>query len=128
VRASREQREPKMIVDVHVLSGEKDAQAVRVFLADVLDYLFVDADEWLVVAMSPAELGITKGDGVNPHEFYLVCNDLKWTVDDLVAKNFEITRPISETGLAYTASVKLPGGVELGLCQQKVQAASEPTG
>ena len=52
-----------MIVDVHALTDEKNADKVRHFLADVLNYQFVDAEEWLVLALSPSELGIRPATG-----------------------------------------------------------------
>ncbi len=116
-----------MIVDVHAISGTKDAEDVRHFLADTLNYPFVDADEWLILALSPSELGISSTKENDPHEFYLLCDDLEASAKDLRGKGVEFTRTISETSLGYIASIKLPGGGEIGLCQQKDQSAPQPS-
>ncbi|MGA2199845.1 MAG: extradiol dioxygenase [Nitrososphaerales archaeon] len=115
-----------MIIDLHALGDTKDAESIRLFFADVLNYPFVDEGEWLVMAQSPAELGITPANKDNPRELYLICDDLDATVKYLQSKEVEITRPISETEIAYTASIRLPGGGEMGLCQKKDQTPAPP--
>jgi len=48
-----------MISGVHTLLYSKNADAVRAFFRDVLEFPFVDAGEgWLIFAVPPAEMAI----------------------------------------------------------------------
>lgn len=109
-----------MITGVHALIYTKDAEAVRAFFRDVLGFSFVDAGHgWLIFALPPAELGIHPTDEESHHELYLMCDDVKATVQELKSKGVEFARPITDAGFGLVTSVKMPGGGELGLYEPK---------
>ena len=118
---------PIMINGIHLLLYSRDPEADRAFFRNVLGFHSVDAGEgWLIFAMPPAEAGIHPGDGTfvekhADHELsgsvvYLMCDDLKSTVDMLHAKGAQTTA-ITQAGWGITTTVRLPGGGGLGLYQ-----------
>ncbi|PYS30199.1 MAG: extradiol dioxygenase, partial [Acidobacteria bacterium] len=76
-----------MIDGAHVIIYSKDAEADRAFFKDVLGFASVDVGHgWLIFALPPAELACHPGDGVDQHELYLMCDDLKLAMSALDAK------------------------------------------
>ena len=115
-----------MITGVHALLYTKDADAVRVFFRDVLGFAGVDAGHgWLIFALPPAELGIHPTDEDDYTELYLMCTDVRASVEELKGKGVEFTRPINDQGWGLVTTLKLPGGGKLGLYQPKHPTALE---
>ena len=113
-----------MITGVHALIYTDDAEKVRAFFRDVLDAPFVDAGQgWLIFALPPAELGIhpksPNDSRKTTHEFYLMCDDINTTVEELRKRGVEFARPIADQGFGLMTAIKLPGGGELGMYQPK---------
>ena len=120
-----------MITGVHGIIYTKDADGVRAFLRDVLEFSSVDAGQgWLIFALPPAELAAHPADEDSHHELYLMCDDAHATVDDLRRKGVEFSRPISDEGFGLMTAIKLPGGGELGLYDPKhpIPTPFPPTG
>jgi predicted enzyme related to lactoylglutathione lyase len=112
-----------MITGVHAIIFTKDADAVRAFFRDVLEFPSVDAGRgWLIFALPPAELAAHPADEASHHELYLMCDDARTTVDELKRKGVEFSRPITDEGFGLMTAIKLPGGAELGLYE-----ATHPT-
>ncbi|WP_348262556.1 VOC family protein [Telmatobacter sp. DSM 110680] len=118
-----------MINGIHLLLYSRDPEADRAFFRDVLGFSSVDAGEgWLIFALPPAEMGIHRGDGkfVEHHAdhdlsgsvIYLMCDDLRATMDSLKSKGAETTE-IVQAGWGITTTVRLPGGGGLGLYQPR---------
>jgi catechol 2,3-dioxygenase-like lactoylglutathione lyase family enzyme len=118
------------VVDaVHVVIYTKDADADRAFFRDMLGFPSVDAGHgWLIFALPPAELGVhpTEEEAwpassalVGHHQLYLMCQDVKTTVNELKSKGVEFTKPIEDVGWGLLTSMKLPGGSGLFLYQPK---------
>ncbi len=108
-----------MIDGIHAMIFSKDAERVRIFFRDVLEFPAVDAGHgWLIFALPPAELGIHQGEDCS-HELYLMCDDLAVTMENLKQKGAEFTGPITEAGFGLMTRIKLPGGGELGIYQPK---------
>lgn len=108
-----------MINGVHAIIFSKDAESVRAFFRDVLDFPAVDAGHgWLIFGLPPAELGIHPA-GNSSHELYLMCDDLAATVENLKSKQVEFADPITDAGFGLITRMKLPGGGELGIYQPK---------
>jgi hypothetical protein len=114
-----------MINAVHLLLRSVDPEADRAFFRDVLNLPHVDGgDGWLIFALPPAEMGIHPGEKnlSQPHggqnlaaaTLYLMCDNLKETLDWLAARNVEYTE-IHEEGWGIASSIPLPGGAHLGL-------------
>ena len=109
---------PTMISGVHAIIFTRDADAVRVFLQDVLEFPSVDAGEgWPIFALPPAELAAHATDDAGHHEIYLMCDDIEVTIGELERKGVELSRPISEERWGRLAAIRMPDGNELRLYQ-----------
>jgi predicted enzyme related to lactoylglutathione lyase len=120
-----------MITGVHGVIFTSDADSVRAFFRDVLEFSSVDAGQgWLIFALPPAELAAHPADGAGHHELYLMCDNAHTTVDELKHKGAEFSRPISDEGFGLMTAIKLPGGAELGLYEPRhpTPTPSPPTG
>ena len=118
-----------MINGIHLLLYSRDPEADRVFFRDVLGFESVDAGEgWLIFALPPAELGIHPGDGgflqhhadqdLSGSVVYLMCDDLRATIDSLKTKG-AVTTEVLEAGWGITTTISLPGGGGLGLYEPR---------
>ncbi len=109
-----------MITGVHAIIFTSDAEADRNFFREVLDLRAVDAGGgWLIFALPPAELAVHRTDGAARHELYLMCDDIRATVDALIAKGVELTDDITEQAWGLTTTLRLPGGSELALYEPR---------
>lgn len=108
-----------MITGAHFILYSRDAEADRRFFRDTLKFPFVDAGEgWLIFALPPAEMAVHPGEENASHELYLLCDDLKATIRSLKQKKVKCSAAV-DRGWGVLATVKLPGGGELGLYQPK---------
>ena len=110
-----------MILGLHAILYSTDADKIRTFLRDVLGLKSVDAGHgWLIFAAPPAELAShpTERDEKPRHELYLMCDDLKATIEELSDKGVQCSA-ITEAPWGLNTSIHLPGGGELGLYQPK---------
>src|SRR5580700_1506025 len=101
-----------MISGTHVVIYSKNADADRAFLRDVLGFKSVDAGHgWLIFAAPPAEIAMhPAGQDEKPHhELYLMCDDLKATMQDLTAKGVQCGA-VTEARWGSITSIQLPGG------------------
>ena len=48
-----------------------------------------------------------------------MCDDINATVEDLEAKGVEFTSPVTDQGFGLLATLRVPGGGEIGLYQPK---------
>lgn len=114
-----------MIHGVHLLLNSSNPEADRAFFRDVLHFPHVDVGgHWLIFALPPAEMGIHPADKnlTHPHAgqdlaaatVYLMCDNLRETLDELTAKGLEPS-PIQEAEWGLATSLPLPGGARLGL-------------
>ena len=109
-----------MINGAHAVIFSRDAEALRAFLRDTLEFPSVDAGGgWLIFALPPAELAAHPTEGDLHHELYLMCDDIEATVEELTAKGVELTGPVSDEGFGRVTAIKLPGGGELGLYEPR---------
>lgn len=107
-----------MIKAVHGIIYTRQAEAVRAFLRDVLEWDHIDAGHgWLVFALPPAELGVHPTDGEPVHELYLMCDDIDATVKELTAKGVEFTEPISDLDFGRLTRFRIADGETLPLYQ-----------
>ena len=118
-----------MINGVHAIIFTRDAQNDRAFFRDVLDLPSVDAgDGWLIFSLPPAELAAHPTDGDAHHELYLMCDDIRATVDELRDKGVELASEISEAGFGLMAALRLPGGSELAVYEPRHPSPLFPNG
>jgi catechol 2,3-dioxygenase-like lactoylglutathione lyase family enzyme len=109
-----------VITGVHAIIFTRDAEEDRAFFRDVLDLPAVDAGGgWLIFALPPAELAAHPTDGDGHHELYLMCDDVRATVEELTKKGVEFTREISDEGFGLMTALRLPGGGELALYEPR---------
>ncbi len=114
-----------MINGAHVIIYSHDAGADRAFIRDILAYPYVDAGAgWLIFKSPPAEIAVHPSDDARVgHEFFLMCDDLEATMDDLSARGVEFAKPVSDERWGRLTAIQLPGGGEIGLYEP-----SHPTG
>ena len=109
-----------MINGSHVIVLSKDADADRAFIQDVLGFPSVDAGGgWLIFKLPPGEVAVHPADGEAKHELYLMCDDIKGTLDQLAGRGVEISSPVSDQRWGLLASVRLPSGSDLSLYEPR---------
>jgi catechol 2,3-dioxygenase-like lactoylglutathione lyase family enzyme len=109
-----------VITGAHAIVFTRDAEGVRALFRDVLGFPSVDAGGgWLIFALPPAELAAHPTDEAGRHELYLMCDDVHATVEELVTKGVEFSRPVTDEGFGLMTAIKLPGGGELGLYEPR---------
>jgi hypothetical protein len=114
-------QETAVITGTHAIIYSEDAQALREFFRDVLEFDSVDAGGgWLVFALPPAELGVHPTEAAGQgHELYLMCDDINTTVKELEAKGVEFVRPVEDAGWGLVTAMRVPGGGELGIYEPR---------
>jgi predicted enzyme related to lactoylglutathione lyase len=109
----------RMIGGVHTILYSKNAEAVREFFRDVLEFPCVDAGgDWLVFKSPPGEIGIHPADThVHREELFLMCKDIEAEVARLKARGVKFTSPITEQQWGLVTQLQMPDGERLGLYQ-----------
>lgn len=121
-------RGENLITGAHAIIFTKNADAVRSFVRDVLQFPSVDAgDGWLIFALPAAELAAHPADDDGHHELYLMCDDIHATIAELQGKGVEFSRPISDERWGLITAIKMPDGGELRLYEPKHPTPSSPT-
>ena len=111
--------ESLMISGAHVILYSTDAEADRDFFRNVLMFPHVDAGEgWLIFALPPAEVAIHPAEENGSHELFLMCDDLKATVNALKQRKVKCSAA-AERGWGTIVMVSLPSGGKLGLYEPK---------
>jgi catechol 2,3-dioxygenase-like lactoylglutathione lyase family enzyme len=112
-----------MINAAHTLIFSENPEADRAFLRDVLGFPHVDAGGgWLIFKLPPAEVAVHPG-GEQRSELYFMCDDVKATVAELIARGVEVTAPLSDREFGIETSIRLPGGGRVGLYQPRHRTA-----
>lgn len=118
-----------MINGAHVIIFSRDAEADRAFLRDVLGLRSVDAGGgWPIFALPPAEVAVHPDESGGRHMLYLLCADIDTAVTDLESKGIRVERPLQDMQWGRLATIRLPGGGELGIYQSKHPLASSTPG
>jgi predicted enzyme related to lactoylglutathione lyase len=109
-----------MISGVHAIIYAKDAERVRAFFRDVLEFPSVDAGHgWMIFALPPAEVAAHPVEKHESHELYLMCDDVEATVKKMTSKGVKFTTPIADRGWGLVTRFELPGGGEMGLYEPR---------
>jgi predicted enzyme related to lactoylglutathione lyase len=115
-----------VINGVHAIVYSDQAEKMREFFRDVLEWPSVDAGRgWLIFATPPAELAVHPGVE-SRHELYLMCEDVHATVGKLKAKGVEISSPVADQGWGLVTQIILPDGSRMGLYQPKHPSPLKP--
>jgi predicted enzyme related to lactoylglutathione lyase len=116
-----------LINGVHAIIFSHDAEGLRAFFRDVVGLPSVDAGGgWLIFALPPAELAAHPDGGESRHELYLMCDDIRTTVEELKAKGVEFTREISDEGFGQMTALRLPDGGELAIYEPRHPSPLSP--
>jgi hypothetical protein len=109
-----------VITGVHAIIFSGNPDATREFLRDTLQLPHIDAGAgWLVFGLPPAELAAHPTEGGSHHELYLMCDDVRATVEELERRGVEFTQPIAEERWGLTTAFRVPGGGQLGLYEPR---------
>ncbi|MEJ8632368.1 VOC family protein [Streptomyces sp. MS2.AVA.5] len=113
-----------MINGAHVIIYSQDAEADRAFFRDVLRYPHIDAGYgWLIFKLPPAEIAVHPVEDWETHDFFLMCDDVRGTIEELKARGVEFRQPVRDEGWGLMTVLKLPGGGGLGLYEPRHQSA-----
>jgi hypothetical protein len=117
-----------MITGAHFLLYSTNADADRAFFRDIFNFKHIDlGGNWLIFALPPAEMAVHPAsvtDFVQTHAeqrlsgtvLYLMCDDLKATMQMLELKHIECT-PVMTAEWGSATTVGLPSGGRIGLYQ-----------
>jgi catechol 2,3-dioxygenase-like lactoylglutathione lyase family enzyme len=122
-----------MIFGAHVLLYSNDPEADRAFFRDILQLKNVDVGGgWLIFALPPSEIAVHPSDGTFAQKHgdqsllgalvYLMCDDVRETVNILKAKNVACGE-IDQEPWGIKTTVRLPSGGAIGLYQPLHQTA-----
>ncbi|CAN7506231.1 VOC family protein [Terrabacter sp. LjRoot27] len=133
-----------MITAVHNLVYSDDAPATRAFFRDVLQWPCVtdepgsdvsDDAAWLIFGSGPSELGVhpTRGpqgsswSAPRHHAISLICNDLRVTMDELIARGAVFTTDPTDHGYGLVVMMAVPGADEIQLYEPRHTTAYDLT-
>lgn len=116
-----------MITGVHTMFYSSDAEALRAFLRDKLQFPSTDVGGgWLIFDLPESEMGChpadesgKEGAPAGTHEISFYCDDVEKTKAELEARGVEFTRGIEDQGYGLVTGFKMPGGVDALLYQPK---------
>jgi len=111
-----------VIAAVHTIIHAEDAEQARAFCRDVLELPAIDSgDGWLIFALPPGELALHPAPeaGAGQHELFLMCREIKATVEELERKGVEFVAPVSDEGWGLLTRFRIPGAGELGLYEPR---------
>ena len=115
-----------MITGGHAIIYSQQADDVRALFRDTLGFNSIDAgDGWLIFGLPSAEVAMHPAEGPSHHELYLLCDDINATVQELMAKGVEFSKPISDEGWGLLTAIRLPGGGELGIYEPRHPVAAQ---
>jgi hypothetical protein len=113
-----------VVYGAHVILYSKDADADRIFLAEMFGLESVDAGRgWLIFALPPTEVAVHPAEAPNT-EMYLMCDDLEAEMASFVARGAACS-PVEEAQWGSMTKISLPGGGEIGLYQPRHPLAIE---
>jgi predicted enzyme related to lactoylglutathione lyase len=116
-----------VITGMHAVVYSAEAEKVRAFFSDVLGMPSADAGGgWLIFALPPAELAVHPDSGETRHELYLMCDDIRATLADLVGKGVEVAREVSEQRWGLIAAIRLPDGSEFPIYEPRHPSPPRP--
>jgi hypothetical protein len=112
-----------MIKGVHTMFYSSQAEAMRAFIRDKLQFPCTDVGEgWLIFDLPEADMGChpaepTHGAPSGTHAISFYCEDIEKTVAELKARGVEFSGDIVDRGYGLVTAFKMPGDVEVELYQ-----------
>jgi predicted enzyme related to lactoylglutathione lyase len=108
-----------MITGGHVMMYDRNAEAMRDFVRDVLGLDGVDAGGgWWLGAVPPTEIGFHETDGDGSWEFYFMCDDIEATVTEIEGRG-GTCGPRADRGWGVVCEVEGPGGRAIALYEPR---------
>ena len=115
-----------MIRGLHAMFYSSEAEALRAFFREKLQFPFTDVgDGWLIFDLPEADLGCHPAgppgghDGAlsGTHQISFYCDDILQTVAELKSRGVEFTAEIADHGYGLVTYFKVPGGFAVQLYQ-----------
>ena len=118
-----------LVNGIHLLIYTSNPEADRAFFRDILGFQYVDVGHgWLIFGLPPAEAAFHPAEGgadqtPSGHrrlgsDVYLMCDDLKLTMESLKGKKVKCGS-VKEERWGSLTTISLPGGGKIGLYQPK---------
>jgi hypothetical protein len=121
-----------MIRGVHAMLYSSEAEALRVFLRDKLEFPASDVGHgWLIFDLPEAEMGCHPVDEAKcatsgTHDISFYCDDIEATVSELKSRGVEFTGPVVNQGYGLVTYFQVPGGFAVQLYQPLYTKHSTP--
>ena len=114
-----------MIKGMHAMFYTSQAEELRAFLRDKLQFPFTDVGEgWLIFDMPEADLGCHPADPTgqqgaphDTHDISFYCDDIERTVAELKERGVEFIDGIENAGFGLVTHFMMPGDVRVQLYQ-----------
>jgi hypothetical protein len=108
-----------MTTGIHLIIYSKDIEADKAFFRDILKLTSVDVGhDWLIFGLPPSELAIHPSSDNDHHEIYLMCDDIKMFVQQMIKKKIACSE-IQNQGWGQLIQLTLPGGGKLGVYEPR---------
>ena len=113
-----------MIRGMHAMFYSSQAEALRTFIKDKLDFHGTDVGEgWMIFDAPEADIGVhpTEGSGAasGACEISFYCDDIAETMRQMQARGVEFTQDIEDRGYGLVTFFKVPGDFKIQLYQAK---------
>ena len=118
-----------MIKGVHTMFYSSNAQAMREFIRDKLQFPCTDVGEgWLIFDLPEADLGVHPADPEEKdgapsgtHDISFYCDNIEKTVAELRARGVEFVDGITDAGYGLVTHFTMPGDVTVQLYEPRYQ-------
>lgn len=112
-----------MIKGIHTMFYSSEAEELRAFIRDKLQFPFTDTgDGWLIFDLPEADMGCYPAEGEDSklsgtHNISFYCDDINKTVAELKARGVEFIDEILNAGYGLVTHFIMPGDVKVQLYQ-----------
>ena len=118
-----------MIKGVHTMFYSSEAEELREFLRDKLEFKATDIGEgWLIFDMPEGDMGVHPSDDSGKqgapsgtHQISFYCDNIEETVKELKEKEVEFKHEIEDHGYGFVTYFKVPGDFYIQLYQAKYE-------
>jgi len=118
-----------MIKGIHTMFYSDDAEGLRAFLRDKLEFPFTDVGHgWLIFDLPEADMGVHPADTdgghgapAGTHDISFYCDDLNQTMAELKERGVEFVGDVVEAGFGKVTHFRMPGGVKVQLYQPRYE-------
>jgi catechol 2,3-dioxygenase-like lactoylglutathione lyase family enzyme len=116
-----------MIKGMHAMFYSAEAEALRAFLRDKLQFPCTDVGEgWLIFDLPEADLGCHPADPegkhgapAGTHDVSFYCDNIEATVEELKGRGVEFTGGIEDRGYGLVTHFLMPGDMKVQLYQPR---------